>query len=175
MRGHRQSRRRPPCATSAKTSSLFAARRAYARARRPLRTLGASLAHGGCVTDEGIQCPFTVGLGRRRAKRADSVRDSPEPLATPFEPARRRENEVIYLWPDSARRPPLWSVPDVFEDVADHVRGRVYHPALPDGRLRSSASRSIRRTSSRTPSIGPFPLRAPVPTARSSSSNRADD
>ena len=98
--------------------------------------LGAHLGHGGCVTVDGIQCPFHgwvwSGDGRNvripyeeRPSAARRLRSWPVV----------EKNEVVYLWHDASGRPPLWSVPDVFADLAEHARGREYHPALPEGRI----------------------------------------
>jgi phenylpropionate dioxygenase-like ring-hydroxylating dioxygenase large terminal subunit len=91
--------------------------------------LGASLAHGGCVVDEGIQCPFHGwvwnGEGRNvaipyqdRPNRGRRVRSYPV----------AELNDSIYMWHDADSRPPMWEVPNAFEALGPHVRERTFHP-----------------------------------------------
>jgi 3-ketosteroid 9alpha-monooxygenase subunit A len=91
--------------------------------------LGASLAHGGCVVDEGIQCPFHGwvwnGEGRnvlipyeKRPNRGRRIRSYPV----------TEINESIFIWHDVAGREPYWSVPDALEALGSHVAARRYHP-----------------------------------------------
>jgi 3-ketosteroid 9alpha-monooxygenase subunit A len=99
--------------------------------------LGASLAHGGCVVADGIQCPFHGwvwnGDGRNvsipyqdRPNRGRRVRSYPV----------AELNDSIYIWHDFDGRPPLWEAPDAFEVLGAHVRQRSYHPFGPGCRTR---------------------------------------
>ncbi|MDT5065590.1 MAG: hypothetical protein QOK02_1745 [Mycobacterium sp.] len=91
--------------------------------------LGASLAHGGCVVEDGIQCPFHGwvwnGDGRNvripyqdRPNRGRRVRSYPV----------AELNDSIYLWHDSEARQPLWDAPNAFEVLGPHVSDRTFHP-----------------------------------------------
>ena len=91
--------------------------------------LGASLAHGGCVVSDGIQCPFHGwvwnGEGRNvripyenRPNRGRRVRSYPV----------AELNDSIYIWHDTAARPPLWQAPSAFRVLGDHVEEREFHP-----------------------------------------------
>jgi 3-ketosteroid 9alpha-monooxygenase subunit A len=93
------------------------------------RHLGASLAHGGCVVDDGIQCPFHGwvwnGEGRnvvipyeKRPNRGRRIRSYPV----------TEINESIFIWHDAAQREPYWSVPDALQTLGSHVSQRRYHP-----------------------------------------------
>lgn len=99
--------------------------------------LGASLAHGGCVVEEGIQCPFHgwvwSGDGRNvripyqeRPNKGRRVRSYPV----------GEVNDSIYIWHDSESRPPMWEVPNAFEVLGPHVRGTTFHPFDADCRTR---------------------------------------
>lgn len=99
--------------------------------------LGASLAHGGCVVEDGIQCPFHGwvwnGAGRNvhipyqdRPNKARRVRSYPV----------AELNDSILIWHDSAGREPLWVAPDAFAVLGDHVRSRRFHPFGADCRTR---------------------------------------
>ncbi|MCW2525962.1 MAG: kshA 1 [Pseudonocardiales bacterium] len=102
--------------------------------------LGASLAHGGCVTDEGIQCPFHGWVW------APDGRNVSIPYQDRPNKARRLNtwpvtelNESIYIWNDSAGGPPTWQVADTRtffspgESTDFHVagaEGRSFFPNL---------------------------------------------
>ncbi|HVV74419.1 MAG TPA: Rieske 2Fe-2S domain-containing protein [Mycobacteriales bacterium] len=95
--------------------------------------LGANLAYGGCVTDEGIRCPFH-GWVWSSAGRNVSI-----PYQDRSNPARRIRvwpvvelNEVLFVWHDVGGREPFFEVPDFTRDVSQHIVGRVFQPALPD-------------------------------------------
>lgn len=101
------------------------------------RHLGANLAFGGCVVDEGIQCPFHGwvwnGQGRNvripyqdRPNRGRRIRSYPVTEA----------NESIFIWHDAEGRDPLWRLPTGFEMLGDHVASRSYHPFDADCRTR---------------------------------------
>jgi phenylpropionate dioxygenase-like ring-hydroxylating dioxygenase large terminal subunit len=91
--------------------------------------LGASLAHGGCVVEDGIQCPFHGwvwnGDGRNvripyqdRPNRGRRVRSYPV----------AEINDSVYIWHDTEGRQPLWPAPDAFDVLGGHVRSRRFHP-----------------------------------------------
>ena len=97
--------------------------------------LGANLAFGGCVVDDGIQCPFHGwvwdGQGRNvripyesRPNRGRRVHSYPV----------TELNESIYFWHDAQGRAPLWDVPDALAVLGTHVHERSYHPFGPDCR-----------------------------------------
>jgi len=91
--------------------------------------LGASLAHGGCVVEDGIQCPFHGwvwnGNGRNvripyqdRPNRGRRVRSYPV----------AELNDSIYIWHDADGREPMWEAPNAFDVLGTHVRERQFHP-----------------------------------------------
>jgi 3-ketosteroid 9alpha-monooxygenase subunit A len=98
------------------------------------RHLGANLAHGGCVVDSGIQCPFHGwiwdGDGRNvsipyedRPNRAKRIRSWPVV----------ERNDVLYLWHDVEGRHPSFDVPDFTEGLFPQMSATRFQPALPDG------------------------------------------
>jgi 3-ketosteroid 9alpha-monooxygenase subunit A len=99
--------------------------------------LGASLAHGGCVVDDGIQCPFHGwvwdGQGRnvripyeKRPNRGRRIRSYPVVEA----------HDTIYIWHDVSGAEPRWRLPDTFDVLGDHVSSRSYYEFTPDCRTR---------------------------------------
>jgi phenylpropionate dioxygenase-like ring-hydroxylating dioxygenase large terminal subunit len=97
--------------------------------------LGANLAFGGCVVEDGIQCPFHgwvwSGEGRNvhipyesRPNRGRRVRAYPVV----------ERNDSIYVWHDAEDRDPLWEVPDGMAVLGPHVTSRTYHPLDADCR-----------------------------------------
>jgi 3-ketosteroid 9alpha-monooxygenase subunit A len=101
------------------------------------RHLGANLAFGGCVVEDGIQCPFHGwvwnGDGRnvripyeKRPNRGRRVRSYPV----------AERNESIYIWHDTSGREPLWELPDAFTVLGAHVKSHTYHPFTADCRTR---------------------------------------
>src|ERR1700712_4371780 len=97
--------------------------------------LGANLAFGGCVVDDGIQCPFHgwvwSGEGRNvhipyetRPNRGRRVRAYPV----------TELNDSIYVWHDAEGRDPLWEVPDGMAVLGPHVTSRNFHPLDADCR-----------------------------------------
>jgi 3-ketosteroid 9alpha-monooxygenase subunit A len=91
--------------------------------------LGANLAFGGCVVDDGIQCPFHgwVWTGEGRNVRI------------PYEPRPNRGrrirtwpvaelDECIFVWHDASGREPYWSLPDRAEALSDAVCSHDYRP-----------------------------------------------
>jgi len=99
--------------------------------------LGASLAFGGCVVEEGIQCPFHGwvwnGNGanvripyEKRPNKGRRVRSYPV----------AERNESVYIWHDTAARQPLWELPDAFTVLGAHVEKRAYQPFTAECRTR---------------------------------------
>ncbi|MGV0654431.1 Rieske 2Fe-2S domain-containing protein [Mycolicibacterium thermoresistibile] len=99
--------------------------------------LGANLAHGGCVVDDGIQCPFHGwvwdGEGRnvsipyeKRPNRGRRIRSYPV----------TEKNECVYIWHDVAGREPQWEVPDGLVVLGDHVASSRYFPFTDECRTR---------------------------------------
>jgi 3-ketosteroid 9alpha-monooxygenase subunit A len=98
--------------------------------------LGASLAHGGCVVEDGIQCPFHGwvwdGQGRnvripyeKRPNRGRRIRSYPV----------AEKNDSIYIWHDAKGGEPAWDAPDGFEVLGEHVSSRRFFPF--DGECRT--------------------------------------
>jgi 3-ketosteroid 9alpha-monooxygenase subunit A len=96
--------------------------------------LGANLAQGGCITDEGIQCPFHGWTwnseGRNtsipyqdRPNRARRIRSWPVV----------ERDEVLFMWHDAANNEPWFEVPDLSTGITEHIIGRRFASALPDG------------------------------------------
>lgn len=101
------------------------------------RHLGANLAYGGCVVDDGIQCPFHGwvwnGQGRNvsipyqdRPNRGRRIRSFPV----------SEVNESIFIWHDAAGQDPSWQMPSGFGMLGDHIASRSYHPFDADCRTR---------------------------------------
>jgi 3-ketosteroid 9alpha-monooxygenase subunit A len=96
--------------------------------------LGANLAHGGCVVQSGLQCPFHGwvwdGDGRNvsipyeeRPNRARRIRSWPV----------IERDDVLYLWHDVEGRAPWFDVPELTEGLFEQLSGTRFQPALPDG------------------------------------------
>jgi phenylpropionate dioxygenase-like ring-hydroxylating dioxygenase large terminal subunit len=99
--------------------------------------LGANLAFGGCVVEDGIQCPFHGWVWNGKGKN----------VRIPYEakPNRARKvrswpvteiNDSIYVWHDAAGRPPMWQLPEWGQVLGDHVKDRSFHPLDDGGRTR---------------------------------------
>jgi 3-ketosteroid 9alpha-monooxygenase subunit A len=97
--------------------------------------LGANLAFGGCVVEDGIQCPFHGwvwnGAGRnvripyeKRPNRGRRVRSYPV----------AERNDSIYIWHDVHGREPLWEVFHWAIALGEHVRSRSFHEFGPECR-----------------------------------------
>ncbi|MBJ7336359.1 Rieske 2Fe-2S domain-containing protein [Mycolicibacterium sp.] len=91
--------------------------------------LGASLAHGGCVVEDGIQCPFHGWVWNGEGRN----------VRIPYEPRPNRGrrvrsypvaelNDSIYIWHDADGRQPLWEAPKALDVLGSHVRERQFHP-----------------------------------------------
>jgi 3-ketosteroid 9alpha-monooxygenase subunit A len=98
--------------------------------------LGANLAVGGCVVDDGIQCPFHGwvwdGQGRNvripyesRPNRGRRVRSWPV----------SEINEGVFVWhhPDAAS--PTFSIPETTMSLGDHISARKFHPVSAPARF----------------------------------------
>lgn len=96
--------------------------------------LGASLAHGGCVADEGIQCPFHGWVWGPDGKN----------VSIPYQEAMTKGrglhtwpvtelNDSIYIWNDPAGREPQWDVVDA-TTFAPHAAEVDFHPITPETR-----------------------------------------
>ena len=75
--------------------------------------LGANLAHGGCVVEDGIQCPFHGWVWNGEGRN----------VRIPYEPRPNRGRRVrswhaidlngcVYVWHDVDGRSPQWALPD---------------------------------------------------------------
>lgn len=96
--------------------------------------LGASLAHGGCVTADGIRCGFhgwTWDADGRNVSIPYADRPNRARRVRPWPVVDR--NEVLFLWHDAHGREPYFDVPDFTRDISEHVVGLRFEPALPDG------------------------------------------
>jgi nitrite reductase/ring-hydroxylating ferredoxin subunit len=98
------------------------------------RHLGASLAHGGTVVGDGIQCPFHGWVwGSDGRNVCIPYQDRPN-TARRVRAWRTAElNEAVYLWHDAEGRDPLWALPSV-ADLGPHAAAGDFHRAAPDGR-----------------------------------------
>jgi 3-ketosteroid 9alpha-monooxygenase subunit A len=99
--------------------------------------LGASLAHGGCVVEYGIQCPFHgwVWNGEGRNTRIP-YQDRPNKGRRVRSYPVAELNDSIYMWHDSDGGPPLWDAPTAFEVLGPHVEERTFHPFSAECRTR---------------------------------------
>jgi nitrite reductase/ring-hydroxylating ferredoxin subunit len=96
--------------------------------------LGANLAHGGAVVDEGIQCPFhgwVWGPDGRNVSIPYQDRPNAARRVRAWETVEL--NEAVYIWHDEQGRSPFWSLP-VVADLGEHARAGEFHSAYPDGR-----------------------------------------
>ena len=81
---------------------------------RHCRHLGASLAHGGCVVDDGIQCPFHGWVWAPDGHNVSiPYQDRPNRARRLGTWPAIERNESVYVWFDHSGRAPLWDVPDV--------------------------------------------------------------
>jgi 3-ketosteroid 9alpha-monooxygenase subunit A len=101
---------------------------------RYCRHLGASLAHGGCVVEGGIQCPFHGWVWSPEG----------ENTSIPYQdrPNRGRRlgtwpltelNEAIYVWYDPEGGEPAWQLKEALTCTEHAARAR-FHPAGTTGR-----------------------------------------
>lgn len=101
---------------------------------RYCKHLGASLAHGGCVVDEGIRCPFHGWVWAPDGRNVSiPYQDRPNRAAKLGSWHVVERNEAIYVWFDAAGRDPYWEVPDMLA-WAPHAATRDFHRAWPEGR-----------------------------------------
>ncbi|RJF91687.1 Rieske 2Fe-2S domain-containing protein [Noviherbaspirillum saxi] len=98
--------------------------------------LGAHLGHGGCVVDQGIQCPFhgwvwgTDGRNALIPYKEGSINRTRQLKVWHV----AEKNDCIYLWHDAKGRNPLWEVPDAFKDFGAHVKRFHFEPPGPEAR-----------------------------------------
>src|SRR5437868_8138577 len=97
--------------------------------------LGANLAYGGCVVEDGIQCPFHGWVWNGQGQNVHI------PYQDRVNTARRirawhtvERNEGIYLWHDADGGEPEWEVPDALAALGEHVAASAFGPAYPRGR-----------------------------------------
>src|SRR5581483_7667755 len=94
----------------------------------------ASLAYGGRVVDEGIQCPFHGWVWSPEGRNMCIPYQERPNTARRIRPWEVVEcNESVYLWHDESGRPPLWQPPRL-ADLGAHVEHGEFHPAQPRGR-----------------------------------------
>lgn len=94
--------------------------------------LGASLAHGGCVTDEGIQCAFHGWVWGPDGRNVSiPYQDRPNKSRGLNTWPVTELNDTIYIWNDAAGREPLWDVVDTTTH-APHAANFEYHPITAD-------------------------------------------
>lgn len=96
--------------------------------------LGASLAHGGCVTDEGIRCPFHGWIWDPAGRNVSiPYQDRPNTARTvrPWPVCER--NESIYVWNAADGRGPDWEVVDALT-LTRHAAAAEFHQAGETGR-----------------------------------------
>lgn len=93
------------------------------------RHLGASLAHGGCVVDDGIQCPFHGWVWRPDGSNASiPYQDRPSKARLGSWPTHEADG-VVLVWHDPAGRPPLWAPPSSLQETAPHLTDKSFHGA----------------------------------------------
>lgn len=91
--------------------------------------LGANLAYGGCVVDDGIQCPFHGWVWNGQGRN----------VRIPYEPRPNRGrrvrswpvtevNECIFVWHDAIGRDPLWQLPRWDEVLSEAVTRQQFRP-----------------------------------------------
>ncbi|BBY93372.1 hypothetical protein MGALJ_30410 [Mycobacterium gallinarum] len=99
--------------------------------------LGASLAHGGCVVEDGIQCPFHgwVWDGRGRNVRIPYEKRPNKGRRLRSYPV-AEVNDSIYIWHDVAGSAPRWDVPVGKLVLGEHVSSRNYYEFTEDCRTR---------------------------------------
>jgi phenylpropionate dioxygenase-like ring-hydroxylating dioxygenase large terminal subunit len=101
---------------------------------RHCQHLGASLAHGGCVTSEGLQCPFHGWVWGPDGRNVSiPYQDRPNRARALRTWEVTELNESIYLWNDPAGGPPSWLVADALTDTRVAARTE-FHPAGREGR-----------------------------------------
>jgi 3-ketosteroid 9alpha-monooxygenase subunit A len=98
--------------------------------------LGANLAVGGCVVEDGIQCPFHgwVWDGRGRNVRIPYESKPNRVRKIRTWPVCER-NESVYVWHDAAGRAPQWDVPDALASLGDHIKATAFRPVEANARV----------------------------------------
>jgi len=101
---------------------------------RYCRHLGASLAHGGRVVDEGIQCPFHGWVWAADGSNVSiPYQDRPNKARRLGSWPVVERNEAVYVWFDSAGREPYWELPNALKDTP-HAAEREFHSCWPQAR-----------------------------------------
>ncbi len=96
--------------------------------------LGASLAHGGEVTEEGIRCPFHGWVWGPDGRNVSiPYQDRPNRSRGLRTWTVRELNESVYVWHDPQGREPMWEVPDALS-LTPHAAAATFHPAAEAGR-----------------------------------------
>lgn len=98
--------------------------------------LGANLAVGGCVVDDGIQCPFHGWVWNGRGRNVRIPYESKPNRARKIRswPVCER-NESVYVWHDVAGRDPMWEVPDALASLGEHIRTTAFRPVEANARV----------------------------------------
>jgi nitrite reductase/ring-hydroxylating ferredoxin subunit len=100
---------------------------------RYCRHLGASLAHGGCVVDEGIRCPFHGWVWGPDGQNV-SIPYQERPNRARLGTWRVTElNEAIYVWHDPEGTVPQWALSDALT-LAGHASRADFSAAGEKGR-----------------------------------------
>ncbi|MCW2830836.1 MAG: hypothetical protein JWP31_1528 [Aeromicrobium sp.] len=100
---------------------------------RHCRHLGASLAHGGCVVEGGIQCPFHGWVWAPDGANASiPYQDKPNRARRLGTYPSAELNEAIYMWNDPEGEEPTWDVAEA-TTYAPHAAEREFHRPGHDG------------------------------------------
>jgi nitrite reductase/ring-hydroxylating ferredoxin subunit len=98
------------------------------------RHLGAHLGYGGRVEGDCLVCPFHGWAWDGEGRNTDIPYQEGRPSrARMYSWPVHEADEVVYIWHDLEGRAPSWPVPSVFRDTSDHLAGRVFRPATPNG------------------------------------------
>lgn len=96
--------------------------------------LGANLAYGGCVIEDGIQCPFHGWVWSTEGRNVSIPgHDAPNRARRVRPWTVVEKDDVIYLWHDVSGGLPTWEVPDVFVDLGVSVAHKSFHRPYPAG------------------------------------------
>jgi 3-ketosteroid 9alpha-monooxygenase subunit A len=94
---------------------------------RHCRHLGASLAHGGAVVDDGIQCPFHGWVWGPDGRNVSiPYQDRPNRARRLGTWPVTERNEAVYIWHDAEGREPFWEVPDALAFVPHGAAGHFH-------------------------------------------------
>lgn len=91
--------------------------------------LGANLAFGGCVTDEGIQCPFHGWVWNSDGRNVHiPYQDRPNKARGLKSWPVHESQGIISVWHDVDDRAPQFALPSTAEDIAPHLAGLDFYP-----------------------------------------------